>query len=51
MLLKPGPLREMDWHPNDDEWQFDLSGRARLTIFGANGRTKIADLVLAKLHL
>jgi oxalate decarboxylase len=42
MLLKPGPLREMDWHPNDDEWQFDLSGRARVTIFGANGRTKIA---------
>jgi oxalate decarboxylase len=40
MLLKPGALREMHWHPNADEWQFYLSGRARVTIFGAHGRTK-----------
>src|ERR1700737_2315463 len=40
MLLKPGALREMHWHPNADEWQFYLSGRARITIFGAHGRTK-----------
>jgi oxalate decarboxylase len=33
----------MDWHPNADDWQFDLSGRARVTIFGAHGRTKIAE--------
>jgi oxalate decarboxylase len=40
MLLKPGALREMHWHPNADEWQFYLSGQARITIFGAHGRTK-----------
>jgi len=40
MLLKPGELREMHWHPNADEWQFYLSGQARITIFGAHGRTK-----------
>jgi oxalate decarboxylase len=40
MLIKPGGLREMHWHPNADEWQFYLSGRARVTIFGAHGRTK-----------
>ena len=40
MLLKPGALREMHWHPNADEWQLYLSGRARVTIFGAHGRTK-----------
>jgi oxalate decarboxylase len=40
MLIKPGGLREMHWHPNSDEWQFYLSGRARVTIFGAHGRTK-----------
>jgi oxalate decarboxylase len=40
MLLKPGALREMHWHPNADEWQFYLSGRARITLFGAHGRTK-----------
>ena len=43
MLLKPGALREMHWHPNADEWQFYLSGRARVTIFGAHGRTKTAE--------
>jgi oxalate decarboxylase len=42
MALKPGALREMHWHPNADEWQFYLSGRARVTIFGAHGRTKTA---------
>jgi oxalate decarboxylase len=40
MLIKPGGLREMHWHPNADEWQFYLSGHARVTIFGAHGRTK-----------
>jgi len=30
----------MHWHPNADEWQLYLSGRARVTIFGAHGRTK-----------
>lgn len=36
--LKPGGLREMHWHPNADEWQYYLSGRARVGIFGAHGR-------------
>lgn len=40
MLLKPGALREMHWHSNADDWQFYLSGRARITLFGAHGRTK-----------
>jgi oxalate decarboxylase len=44
MLIKPGGLREMHWHPNADEWQLYLSGRARVTIFGAHGRTKTAEL-------
>ena len=38
MDLKPGALREMHWHPNADEWQYYVSGRARVTIFGAHGR-------------
>jgi oxalate decarboxylase len=42
MVLKPGALREMHWHPNADEWQLYLSGQARVTIFGAHGRTKTA---------
>jgi oxalate decarboxylase len=42
MVLKPGALREMHWHPNADEWQLYLSGQARVSIFGAHGRTKTA---------
>jgi oxalate decarboxylase len=37
--LKRGALREMHWHPNADEWQFYISGKSRVTIFGAHGRT------------
>ena len=36
--LKPGAVREMHWHPNADEWQYYIGGRARLTVFGAHGR-------------
>ena len=36
--LKPGAIREMHWHPNADEWQYYIKGRARVTIFGAHGR-------------
>jgi oxalate decarboxylase len=42
MDLQPGALREMHWHPNADEWQYYISGRARVGIFGAHGR-ELAD--------
>ncbi|HVB55403.1 MAG TPA: cupin domain-containing protein [Candidatus Acidoferrales bacterium] len=41
--LEPGALREMHWHPNADEWQYYISGRSRVTIFGAHGRSKIEE--------
>jgi len=31
--LQPGGLREMHWHPNADEWQYYLSGKAEMTVF------------------
>lgn len=39
--VKPGHMREVHWHPNADEWQFYVSGQARMTVFaaGANART------------
>jgi len=36
--LNPGGLRELHWHPNADEWQYVISGRVRVTLFGAQGR-------------
>jgi len=43
MDLEPGSLREMHWHPNADEWQFYIKGRARVGIFGAHGRSKVEE--------
>ena len=39
--VEPGGMRELHWHPNADEWQYYISGQARMTVFGAenNART------------
>ena len=41
--LEPGALREMHWHPNADEWQYYLSGRSRVSVFGAHGRARTEE--------
>ena len=28
--IDPGGLREMQWHPNADEWQYCIEGRGRM---------------------
>lgn len=43
MDLKPGALRELHWHPNADEWQYYVRGRARVGIFGSHGRTRTEE--------
>jgi oxalate decarboxylase len=40
LRIKPGGLRELHWHPNADEWQYYIKGRARMTVFGSNGRAR-----------
>ena len=41
ITVKPGGVREMHWHPNADEWQYYLKGKARMTVFdtGPNALT------------
>ena len=39
MRLEPGAMRELHWHANADEWQYVISGRVRMTLFGAHGRS------------
>jgi oxalate decarboxylase len=41
--IDPGHLREIHWHPNADEWQYYLSGQARMTVFGAEGKARTFD--------
>ena len=31
--LLPGAMREMHWHPNADEWQYYISGKAEMSVF------------------
>lgn len=37
MEIEPGGLREMHWHPNADEWQYYIQGKAQVGIFLAQG--------------
>ena len=41
--IAPGAMREMHWHPNADEWSYFIKGRARVTIFGAQGNARTFD--------
>lgn len=38
--IEPGGMRELHWHPNGDEWQFYISGQARMTVFGSEGKAR-----------
>jgi len=40
VVIQPGALREMHWHPNADEWSFFLRGRARVTVFASSGTAR-----------
>ena len=43
VTLKPGGLRELHWHPNEDEWQYYVSGKGRMTVFSAGGHARTMD--------
>ncbi len=33
VTVHPGGIREMHWHPNADEWQYYVKGKAQMTVF------------------
>jgi oxalate decarboxylase len=41
--LEPGAMRELHWHPNNDEWQYYLSGNGRMTVFASSGKARTFD--------
>jgi oxalate decarboxylase len=43
VTVKPGGLRELHWHPNEDEWQYYVKGNARMTVFAAGGHARTMD--------
>ena len=43
LIIKPGGLREMHWHPNASEWQFYIQGSARMTVFPGQETARTMD--------
>ncbi len=41
--VEPGGLRELHWHGNADEWQYFVSGKARMTVFIPDGNAATYD--------
>jgi oxalate decarboxylase len=43
VTVHPGGMRELHWHPNADEWQYYISGKARMTVLGTGERARTMD--------
>ena len=41
--VQPGGMREMHWHLTNDEWQYYISGQARMTVFASSGKARTFD--------
>jgi oxalate decarboxylase len=41
--IEPGGMRELHWHPNNNEWQYYLEGQARMGVFAASGQARTFD--------
>lgn len=40
VIVKPGGLRELHWHPNADEWTYFIQGKGRMTVFFTAGKAR-----------
>ena len=43
VVVKPGGLRELHWHPNANEWQYFIQGKGRMTVFFTGGKARTMD--------
>ncbi|TBU23815.1 oxalate decarboxylase [Dichomitus squalens] len=43
ITVEPGAMREIHWHPTENEWGFFLEGTARVTIFAGTGIAQTFD--------
>ncbi|MCY9659818.1 oxalate decarboxylase family bicupin [Paenibacillus chondroitinus] len=41
--VEPGAMRELHWHPNNDEWQYYLAGQGRMTVVLGDGNARTFD--------
>jgi oxalate decarboxylase len=43
VTVHPGGMRELHWHQNADEWQYYISGKARMTVLATGARARTMD--------
>jgi oxalate decarboxylase len=41
--LDPGAMRELHWHPTNDEWQYYIAGQGQMTVFASSGKARTFD--------
>ncbi|WP_019930167.1 oxalate decarboxylase family bicupin [Nocardia sp. BMG111209] len=41
--IEPGGIRELHWHPTNDEWQYYISGFGRMGVFASSGLNRTFD--------
>ena len=41
--IEVGGLRELHWHPNNDEWQYYVEGKGRMTVFASESHARTFD--------
>jgi oxalate decarboxylase len=41
--VEPGAMRELHWHPNNDEWQYYIEGSGRMSVFASEGKARTFD--------
>ncbi|KAI0046337.1 oxalate decarboxylase [Auriscalpium vulgare] len=43
VTVEPGAIRELHWHPTQDEWTYFIEGQARVTIFASSSNARTFD--------
>jgi oxalate decarboxylase len=43
VIVRPGAMRELHWHPNADEWQYWIAGTGRMGVFAAGNKVHTKD--------
>jgi oxalate decarboxylase len=41
--LDQGAMRELHWHPTNDEWQYYMAGQGQMTVFASAGKARTFD--------
>jgi oxalate decarboxylase len=41
--LDQGAMRELHWHPTNDEWQYYMEGQGQMTVFASAGKARTFD--------